>query len=205
VIKTFQFEAAVRAVPGSNQKRGFVNPKTGRVIIADKAKGKAAYTAVLRVLAQQAAIQVDWKPTDKPVHFFLVFAYTRPKGHFGSGRNAGRVKASAPLCMTTKPDVSNLVKPTEDALKGIAWKDDSQVVRIVAEKIYAETDWVWVRVVEVPAALETGPNFAQDESAGESWLIHQADRRKPVTRKARAVSDEDSPAALPGQKNFLEE
>lgn len=35
-----------------------------------------------------------------------------------------------------KPDLTNLVKSTEDALKGIAWKDDSQVVSLIARKSY---------------------------------------------------------------------
>ena len=36
-----------------------------------------------------------------------------------------------------KPDLDNLVKAIKDALKGICYKDDSQIVRIYAEKIYA--------------------------------------------------------------------
>jgi Holliday junction resolvase RusA-like endonuclease len=36
-----------------------------------------------------------------------------------------------------RPDTSNLVKFAEDCLKGIVFKDDSQVVEIHARKIYA--------------------------------------------------------------------
>lgn len=36
-----------------------------------------------------------------------------------------------------KPDLDNLIKAIKDALKGICYKDDSQIVRIQAEKIYA--------------------------------------------------------------------
>ena len=36
-----------------------------------------------------------------------------------------------------KPDLDNLVKAIKDALKGICYRDDSQIVRINAEKIYA--------------------------------------------------------------------
>ena len=37
---------------------------------------------------------------------------------------------------TTKPDLNNLIKWVEDCLNGIAWKDDSQVYQITAEKRY---------------------------------------------------------------------
>ena len=36
-----------------------------------------------------------------------------------------------------KPDLDNLIKAIKDALKGICYKDDSQIVRIQAKKIYA--------------------------------------------------------------------
>lgn len=36
-----------------------------------------------------------------------------------------------------KPDIDNLLKSVLDALNGVAWKDDSSVVRITAEKFYA--------------------------------------------------------------------
>ena len=39
--------------------------------------------------------------------------------------------------MTTAPDLSKLVRGFEDAVKGILWKDDSQVTAITASKAYA--------------------------------------------------------------------
>lgn len=39
---------------------------------------------------------------------------------------------------TSKPDLDNYVK-VKDALNGIIWRDDSQVVRIIADKYYSET------------------------------------------------------------------
>lgn len=39
---------------------------------------------------------------------------------------------------TSVPDVSNYVKLIEDALNGVVYKDDSQIVRLVAEKYYSD-------------------------------------------------------------------
>lgn len=66
----------------------------------------------------------------------LRFFLPRPRAHYGSGRNADVLKAGAPLHHSTKPDLDNLVKAVKDALLGLAWRDDSQVMACVATKYY---------------------------------------------------------------------
>lgn len=39
---------------------------------------------------------------------------------------------------TKKPDLDNLVKFVKDCLNGLAWRDDSQVVKITASKFYGK-------------------------------------------------------------------
>lgn len=39
---------------------------------------------------------------------------------------------------TTKPDADNYAKGILDALKGVIWQDDGQVVRLTCEKFYAQ-------------------------------------------------------------------
>lgn len=41
------------------------------------------------------------------------------------------------LYPTKRPDLSKLVRSTEDALKGVLWVDDSQVVDLLVRKRYA--------------------------------------------------------------------
>lgn len=47
---------------------------------------------------------------------------------------------------TKKPDIDNIVKAILDALNGIAYKDDTQVVQIVAEKVYSQNARVEVTI-----------------------------------------------------------
>lgn len=49
---------------------------------------------------------------------------------------------------TKKPDVDNLVKAILDGLNKLAWADDSQIVRISAEKKYAKEPYVYLYVHE---------------------------------------------------------
>lgn len=67
----------------------------------------------------------------------------RPKSHYGTGRNAGLLKASAPSLHTSKPDLDNLAKMILDALNGTAYYDDSHVSDFRISKEYAASDQGW--------------------------------------------------------------
>lgn len=53
---------------------------------------------------------------------------------------------SGQLRPTTKPDADNYAKGPLDALKGIIWKDDGQVVDLVARKFYSSKPRIEVTV-----------------------------------------------------------
>lgn len=71
-----------------------------------------------------------------PVRLEIAFYFARPKCHYGTGRNADRMKGSAPCYHTKTPDLTKLTRALEDALTGLAWKDDSQVVSQITDKGY---------------------------------------------------------------------
>lgn len=48
-----------------------------------------------------------------------------------------------------KPDLDNVLKIVADALNGLAYHDDSQIVYMVAGKFWAATPYVWVTISEV--------------------------------------------------------
>lgn len=67
----------------------------------------------------------------------VVFSLPRPGSHYGSGRNAGVVKPSAPWWPAGRPDVDKLLRSTLDALgEAGVWHDDSQVVQVVGSKVW---------------------------------------------------------------------
>jgi len=75
----------------------------------------------------------------------------RPKYHFGTGRNAGKLKDNAVYWCETTPDALKLTRSTEDALTGIAWKDDKQVVDLHVKKIYGERPGAIIRIIPLIA------------------------------------------------------
>ena len=56
----------------------------------------------------------------------------------------------------TKPDASNFVKLVEDALNGVIYKDDSQIVSLVVHKFYSGSPRIKVLVDEIEAGERIG-------------------------------------------------
>lgn len=82
----------------------------------------------------------------EPVRLEITFYFPRPKGHYGTGRNAKKLKPSAPKHCASRAygDTSKLVRSTEDAISASSGYpvifDDSQVVELICKKRYAEAD-----------------------------------------------------------------
>lgn len=52
---------------------------------------------------------------------------------------------------TSKPDLDNSIKSAFDAMNGVVYKDDSQVVTTVCKKRYREAPGLWVTVFQIGA------------------------------------------------------
>lgn len=70
-----------------------------------------------------------------------------------ASRKARTAMLNAEAPPTKKPDLDNIIKCL-DALNGIAWRDDAQIVSILARKTYAETPGldVVIRAYAAPQA-----------------------------------------------------
>lgn len=94
----------------------------------------------------------DLLPVTAAVTVEAEFYFTRPRSHYGTGRNAMSVKPAAPLLHSQKPDLDKLLRALGDALtQGGAIRDDSQVVQIDASKHWtaaAPTTWVTLTLAD---------------------------------------------------------
>jgi len=96
------------------------------------ATDKADFIAQARQSAPEAPLL---GPLKLRVFFFMV----RPKSHYRTGKRAGELKPNPPTHCDKKPDVDNLVKLVMDAMNGVFYKDDWQIVELIAIKRYADT------------------------------------------------------------------
>ena len=94
---------------------------------------RAADLAKWRTLIGFSAKQAGCTPVDGPIIISMRFRLKRPK----------TVKRERP---TVPPDLDKLVRGVNDALTGIAFIDDSQIVSITTTKEYSDIPGVDITV-----------------------------------------------------------
>lgn len=125
------FAPGVPATKGS--RRAFVHRHTGRVVSMNDNPREKAWAAIVALAAQEAMQRAGVAPLDGPVALVFDFRFARPKGHMG----AKGVRPSAPPAPAVKPDWDKISRSTGDALAGICYRDDAQVVEALVTKRYA--------------------------------------------------------------------
>lgn len=137
------------SVPGlpapGGSKNAFV--VAGKAHLVDDAKNNAPWRSVVALAAKTA--MGGEPPFDGPLFLEVIFTMLRPKNHYRGGRRGGDLTRSAPPFPATKPDATKLIRALEDALTGICWFDDSQVVSQRVDKRYGEEPGAAVNVGRV--------------------------------------------------------
>ena len=122
-------------VPGkpmtAGSKRAFAHRHTGRIVVVDDCQGGKVWRKAVAYHAKNECKHVLTGPLVLEVAFVL----KRPLSH---RRKDGSTLPGAPRYPIVKPDATKMLRAVEDALTGIAWIDDAQVVRQVVTKRYAE-------------------------------------------------------------------
>jgi len=80
---------------------------------------------------------VNFEPFTCPLAVTVNAVFTRPKAHYGTGRNAGKLKPSAPKECVNPKDCDNILKFYTDAMNKIIYDDDRQCVSMTATKRWA--------------------------------------------------------------------
>lgn len=131
----------------AGSKRGF-NTGAGVRVVDANPKAKDWKRMVAQVAGEHTddSDPLDDGLFDGPLAVEFQFYVPRPLGHFGTGRNSGMIKRSSPLYPTTRPDALKLARAVEDALTGVLYRDDSQIVYEILSKHYGTPARVHVRV-----------------------------------------------------------
>lgn len=135
----------------AGSKRAFPIRRGGRVVgvaTTDDNKRSKPWQAIVSSAALDAL--AEGEQLRGPLLLKIDFYLARPAGHYGTGRNAGTVRSSAPTFPVTRPDATKLVRGIEDALTGIAWRDDAQVVSQLVRKLYGTPERAEVLVAAIP-------------------------------------------------------
>ena len=128
--------------------RIFVNKYTGRVQACTPKKTRDYESTV----AAQALAHRPVELLDGPLLLGVKIVRSVPKSFSRKKKDAALMEEIRPV---TRPDLDNYIKGIKDALQGIIWKDDSQVVGYLegTGKYYGMTPRIEVTVKEMKGDL----------------------------------------------------
>lgn len=121
--ETISFQA--RGIPQpKGSTKAFMRPGMRFPVVTNDNLKTKPWADVVRLVAQQYAPSLPW---DGAVELSVWFSLVRPKSL--PKKIVHHVK---------KPDLDKLVRTVKDALKGVIYIDDSQVMYVEAKKKYAD-------------------------------------------------------------------
>ena len=112
-----------------------------------------AWRRLVALTVRDAMMQTGMKtaPKGTPISLRVEYHLPRPKHHFSviDGRVVALVRPSAPALPTVKPDLDKLTRAIGDALSGVAYVDDAQIVESSTSKWYSPTPNYAFSIIEV--------------------------------------------------------
>jgi Holliday junction resolvase RusA-like endonuclease len=128
-------------------KTGFpIKRKSGKMGVAmmdENERELKPWRNQIKIVASE--LMGDRPPFLGPLMLVVTFYFERPKGHYG----VKGVRRSAPRYPTVRPDTTKLMRPLEDALSGILYKDDALIVDQIARKRYGSPPRAEVKLAVV--------------------------------------------------------
>lgn len=191
-------EGVVIGTPATaGSKTAFTNPKTGKIIVKDSSDTKG--TTWRQDVQASVAHLVKGELLDCPLALEFRVVRARRKAHYGTGRNAGVLKDSAPLVPAVRPDLTKQLRAFEDALAGVFIREDSRIVSTLMEKVYGEAPEraefrLWRLPATVGDATGSQPRYPLPE---QTSLIEGAEPHEDADNGNRPRADDRVPA-FPG-------
>ena len=151
-----RFIVRAKATPAGSKRAFYVTKKNaakGRVVLTDQTgkRGKAWRTEV-QVEANGA--MRGRKPLTGPLSVGLKFVIARPKSHYVGGKRTNPLKEGAPLSHMQTPDALKLARAVEDALTGIVYVDDKQIISETIRKEWGDEDVCLIVVTDLTRRYE---------------------------------------------------
>jgi len=82
--------------------------------------------------------------TDVKMSLYIVYSVTK-----STSKKDRKLMLDGKIRPTKKPDIDNIIKAVADALNGLAYLDDKQIVELEAIKWYGENPMVKVMIEEI--------------------------------------------------------
>jgi len=145
-------QGSTRVVPIKAKGGGYLIRPDGRPVLRPIHQHDQDLHNRRQEIANAARAVYDGPLLTGALKLTVVIERPRPAGHYGTGRNAGQLKDSAPRWPTPRPDTLKIVRAVEDALTGVLWRDDSQIVMHSLTKCWADFSRILVEVEPLDAA-----------------------------------------------------
>lgn len=126
--------------------------------IVDAGKGNKEWRKLVAAMTRKA--MGSEKPFAGPVSLDIAFTFERPASHYRGESKLNSLRNSAPNFRTQKPDALKLARSTEDAMTGIVYVDDAQVVELFVTKAWGSESGAEITVTEMFTPVKAAPLFA---------------------------------------------
>lgn len=149
-MKADVIDIVVRGTPRPQGSKRHI----GKGVMVESSKYVGDWRADVRANAVVECAARHHQADRAPYAIVTDFRFRRPKGHYRTknGEPSGELKESAPKHHVTKPDLDKLQRAIKDALSGVVWADDSQVVSMDGSKAYddgEQGEGVTIRVIKL--------------------------------------------------------
>jgi Holliday junction resolvase RusA-like endonuclease len=146
-VNEIQFIVPGEPVAKARARHRQITTKSGRSFVQSYTpKQTVSYEQTIADQARVVMHHGKYPVITAPVVLEVALLFSIPAGWPNWKRQAA---LEGFIAHTTKPDVDNVLKSVKDALNGICWLDDAQVVHVDAFKRYGERPGVRIKITPV--------------------------------------------------------